>query len=303
MINIDTVPIDDEQELNEKPILQNDDADEDFVENPEELLERLAREKEEWKAQLAAMKATLEAQDKMIEEDRTKCQEILEEEENKAQLVPISKAPTRKVNRTHANNRQPVQAKLAAVTDRVRTVWAGSQETMNRRARSMAKSLPFAGGIGDLYLQTYGCTPSRYMNNSGYPGAFTNQPIRVDDLGRIVRQAKVLSVADASGAILPVARSPAMLPSAQSSVAIPTIRAGGPVRWSGTTSASTVGFPGVALSGGSVVSSPSVSVVGSISGMRAPQFVMPTAAQAPSLAPAAAYNVLGSNPRIQYRRA
>merc|ERR1719305_914431 len=99
-------------------------------------------ETEEWQRQLAAMKETLEAQDRKIDEDRSKREEALEKirEANKTALVPVNKAPTRKVvigTQQHMN-----AARIPVVSERNRTVWPGMAQFHERRAKMVSKVMP-----------------------------------------------------------------------------------------------------------------------------------------------------------------
>lgn len=305
-----------EYALKESMGMVGDDVigDESAVETPEELLARLEREKQEWQEQLAVMKATLEAQDKKIEEDRSKCREVLEQEEQKAQLVPVNKAPTRKVIHVPSNGQSP-QAKVPIISERARSVWVGSQEFHNRRARSVAKSIPFTN-IGGLYLQTYGVTPRRYMGRSGNsvtlpngcPAALANQSCTVDDMGRLVRPAKILSVTDSTGAVLPT--TPSTTPGNSMTL---------PVAPSALTSPSTSSVPGIALSSGNCIAMSggrASMVAGNTPGMRPSQMIIPAMVNASTttLPPSASHNVIattssmavpavGASPGFQYRLA
>jgi len=183
-----------------------DDGEDDLSEeSPEEILRRLDEEKQDWKAQLAKMKATLEAQDRRIEEDRAKLREVLKEEE-KTQVVPVNKAPTRRVVKlNNPGSLTTSKVRIPAITEHARTVWPSIQEFHNMRARTIAKAVPFGALNPELYLQSYGVTsPPRYLNPgypAGYPAALTahnSQEFTVDGMGRVVRPARVLGITGGS---------------------------------------------------------------------------------------------------------
>lgn len=201
MINIGSTP--------ESVPVPNDDDDDILEEDAEDLLKRLEDEKQDWQAQLAKMKATLEAQDRRIEEDREKLREVLKEEENspkKSQVVAAKRAPARKVVRADKIGKLPTSSpRIPGITEHARTVWPSIQEFHNMRARTVAKAAPFAASVPELYLQSYGVVnPPRYFNPgypTGYPAALSahnNQGFVVDGMGRMVRPAKVLGYSGGS---------------------------------------------------------------------------------------------------------
>lgn len=182
-----------------------EDGDDDLLnESPEDLLLRLEKEKLDWQAQLAEMKATLEKQDERIEEDRKKLREVLKEEEQ-TQVVAASKAPGRKVGKAYKSGFvKSSPAKIAAITEHARTVWPSIQEFHNMRARTVARGGAFGAPIPELYLQSYNLGPPRYLDPGyplGYPSALAahyGQNYTVDAMGRPVRLAKVIGYSPAS---------------------------------------------------------------------------------------------------------
>jgi hypothetical protein len=173
-----------------------DSTAEPLIENTDDLLRRLEEEKEEWQRQLAAMKETLEAQDRKIDEDRSKREEALENirEANKTALVPVNKAPTRKVvigTQQHMN-----AARIPVVSERNRTVWPGMAQFHERRAKMVSKVMP------SFAYQALGRGPARYgvgqraLASTAYnPQNYNPQDFNIDSMGRMVRRAKVLSQA------------------------------------------------------------------------------------------------------------
>jgi len=192
------------------------------AESAEDLLRRLEEEKEEWQRQLAAMKETLEAQDRKIEEDRSKRRDYLEKEEAKTQIVPVNKAPTRTLVKG-TNQISTSVPKIPVVTERTRTMWTGMTDFHTRRAKTVAKTMPGMTMAYENYLQSqYGMSmssatgPSRPMmptqgaitkytaapqgqrmvSSGGYPDALRmmqQKGYTMDGMGRMVSTSKVLT--------------------------------------------------------------------------------------------------------------
>lgn len=206
-----------------EPAAENSSA-EPAAESAEDLLRRLEEEKEEWQRQLAAMKETLEAQDRKIEEDRSKRREYLESEEAKTQIVPVSAAPTRTIAKG-TNKMVTSVPKIPVVTERARTMWTGMTDFHTRRAKTVAKTMPGMTIAYENYLQSqYGMSmssatgPSRgvipmiptqgaitkytaapqgqRMVTGGYPDALRmmqQKGYAIDAMGRMVSTSKVLT--------------------------------------------------------------------------------------------------------------
>merc|ERR1740130_2064055 len=129
------------------------------------------------------MKETLEAQDRKIEEDRAKRKEYLEREEEKTQIVPANKAPTR----TLRKGTQPMVASAPKIPTlgegRTRTIWTANSDFHSRRAKNVAKAMPGMSEAYASYLQTqYGNSTARASGNGMFaagqprfmnPGAIT----------------------------------------------------------------------------------------------------------------------------------